>query len=432
MTLIRLRTLRTLRTTKTLKKPHNKSAANISALLFICLSLFVSSCNKKNHYDDIEPSDGQKESTLPVDSKYGKNKNLEFTEVDLQVCKETEPNPVLTNLPQISQDTIARLKRASCETITVFIRDDRAIFQLSPALCHGRSLDLVMSNNRGPAALVDRGEKRFWWGSPTQILDILETSPYRGRKSVSARFLDLKEDSGFLLNNRPTKRWEIVIEYKRGSLGRSMPSDVRMDLIVWSAPDDFKSDKNLKNLKFLLNPTLMSLGEEEGWKTIEEIKKRIGVPIRWSTSFRQRHWPEGRKSVTSHYQIIGRKDGSLTTTTKLSAHRAALPPTEFQRRFGPLNGLDRQEVPKKMLKHLRPPLGIPEEPRKGKLIVQNKCQHSAAIMLDGFRLGFVSPGSRMVFEGIPSGYYRATANTPWGTVSFGPEDLYIPGKWTLH
>lgn len=413
-----------------LKTTHNNIAAKLSALLLICLCLFVFSCNKKTqYYDDIEPSGAQKNSTLPVDSKYGKNKNLEFTEVDLEVCIETEPNPVLTNLPQISQDAIGRLKRASCETITVFIRNDRAVFQLSPALSHGRSLDLVMSNDRGPAALVDRGEKRFWWGSPTQILDILETSPYRGRKSASARFLDSKEDSDFLFNNRPTKRWEIVIEYKRGSLGRSMPSDVRMDLVIWSAPDGFKSDKNLK---MLLNPTLMSLGEEEGWKTIEEIKKRIGVPIRWSTSFRHRHWPEGRKSVISHYQIIERKDGSLTTTTKLSAYRAALPPTEFQRRFGPLNGLDRQEVPKKMLKHLRPPLGIPEEPRKGSLIVQNKWQHSAAIMLDGFRLGFVSPGSRMVFEGIPAGYYRATASTPWGTVSFGPQDLYIPGKWTLN
>ncbi len=412
----------------TLKTTHNDIAANISALLFICLCPFVFSCNEKSQYDDIAPSDARKKSTLPVDSKYGKNKNLEFTEVDLEVCIETEPNPILTNLPQISQDTIARLKRASCETITVFIRDDRAIFQLPPALSHGRSLDLVMSNDRGPAALVYRGEKRFWWGSPTQILDILETSPYRARKSASARFLDSKEDSNFLLYKRPTKRWEIVIEYKRGSLDRSMPSDVRMDLIVWSAPEDFKKNKNLK---MLLNATLMSLGEKEGWKTIEEIKEKIGVPIRWSTSFRHRHWPESRKSVILHYQIIERNDGSLTTSTKLSAHRAALPPTEFQRRFGPLNGLDRQEVPPNMLKHLRSPLGIPEEPRKGKLIVQNKCQHSAAIMLDGFRLGFVSPGSRMVFEGIPSGYYRATANTPWGTVSFGPKDLYIPGKWTL-
>lgn len=386
-------------------------------------------CNESGRHDTPAGNPSDKSPSLEMDPDYKGKETLKFQAVELSLCPDSgTPNPALRRLLKGSRIANQHLRRASCHTIQGFSRSDRSIFQLPEALGQGRALELVMRRGRGPVALVDRSAKRFWWGSPSHMLDILESAPHRPRSKASARFLDAKSDPEVKWNNQPTTRLDVVVEYQREAIGQKKPREVRMDLVVWFAP----SERESKKLgRMLMNLSLLSLGGAHGWRSLDAIKKKIGFPVRWRVSIRSREWPAEREAVTFSYSVIPRPNGDLWTSAHLPSHRGALPPAESQRRFGPLGGLDRQEVPKKLLKPLRPPLGIPTETRIGSLILGNDTSRAAVVTLDGFRLGLVSPGTRHVFTGIPAGYYRVAAHSPWGSTSHGPHDMYIGGKWTL-
>ncbi len=404
---------------------------NTGRFLFLCVSctiLWMSGCQEKKTTDESKPYSYRNETGLPLDSEFGTSKDVEFLETSLRVCTRTSADPAFEKLPDTAREAATRLQNSSCRIINIFFTNDRALFVIPPALGQGRTLELVMNKDPGPAALVDRGEKRFWWGEPAKLLDVLEGTPHRFRTRAWARFLDTKEDPDFVWNDKPTDRLDAVIEYGVKNPGRLPPHDVRIDLVIWSTVES-PEDESLKQL--LLYSSLMSLGGNHGWEAIKEVCAKTGFPLRWKTTVRPRHWPEDRKSVTFIYEIMEQQNGRLTKTTILPANRAALPPAEFQRRFGPIGSPDRQEIPEKLLKPLRAPTGIPDEPRTGEFAVVNKTDRSAAILLDGYRVGIVSPGGQQVFKGFPAGYYRASAHSPWATTSFGPVDTYIPGKWTL-
>ena len=415
------------------RSPFSRSSRQTPRILgpiaFFLALVAATGCHESNRHDTPEGKKTEKSRSLKMDPVYRGKETLEFKAVELSLCPDTgTPNPALRRLLKESRIANAHLRRASCHTIQGFFRKDRAIFQIPEALGQGRALELVMRGGGGPVALVDRSAKRFWWGSPAHMLDILESAPHRPRSKASARFLDAKPDYEVKWNNHPTNRLDVVVEYRRETMDQKKPREVRMDLVVWSAPSGGESGE-LGRL--LMNLSLLPLGGAHGWETLKAIKKKIGFPVKWKVSIRSREWPEEREAVTYVYSVIPRPDGDLWTSAQLPSHRGALPPAESQRRFGPLGGLDRQEVPKKLLKPLRPPLGIPTEPRIGNLMVKNDTSRAAVVTLDGFRLGLVSPGTRHAFTGIPAGYYRVGAHSPWGSTSQGPNDMYIGGKWTL-
>lgn len=67
----------------------------------------------------------------------------------------------------------------------------------------------------------------------------------------------------------------------------------------------------------------------------------------------------------------------------------------------------------------------------GSLKVNNRSPATAYVYADGVLLGWLAPGRRISFEGLPDGFYRLYARSPSGLYAWGPEDLYLPGPWTL-
>ena len=67
----------------------------------------------------------------------------------------------------------------------------------------------------------------------------------------------------------------------------------------------------------------------------------------------------------------------------------------------------------------------------GPLRVTNRSSSTAMIHVDGALLGWVAPGGKMSFSGLPAGYYRVYARSPLGIRAWGPRDIYVPGPLSL-
>jgi hypothetical protein len=330
--------------------------------------------------------------------------------------------------------------------------------QLPPELAQGRSLELILRKGRKPQALVDRSERRFWWSQPAYLLDVLEGTSKTDRTEVNTRFLDAKEVSrraGRARKARKARKAEQALprrsggDVKLGSVGKGEPPTVRLDMVsehTRGQPSEPSASRvrfdytvyhrkvdslPSESARMLVNLGLMVLGHENGWSSIEHLRSKVDAPVRWRMSFSCRSWAKRRRPVVREVSLAARPDGRLASVVHLPANRAALPPPEAQRRFGPVPGISRQEIPAKLLSPVRPPLGLPTEPRRGKLQVRNQSQRAAVIYVDSIRLGTVAPGLTFDFTGLPAGYYRVTGVTAWSLRSWGPRDLYVPGVWTL-
>lgn len=75
--------------------------------------------------------------------------------------------------------------------------------------------------------------------------------------------------------------------------------------------------------------------------------------------------------------------------------------------------------------------GTAAEGRPAALLLHNQSATAALIYVDGVLLGWVAAGQSFAFAGLRPGFYRVFATTPTGVRSWGPEDLYLPGAWTL-
>ncbi|MBK8480053.1 MAG: hypothetical protein IPL40_02590 [Proteobacteria bacterium] len=80
----------------------------------------------------------------------------------------------------------------------------------------------------------------------------------------------------------------------------------------------------------------------------------------------------------------------------------------------------------------RPPSARPSAGDDAKALrIDNQSAGAALIYVDGVLLGWVAGGETFTFAGLRPGYYRVFAVAPTGARSWGPQDLYLPGTWTL-
>jgi hypothetical protein len=390
--------------------------------------LGVVGCRDETEKASSRSRSAQASETLPTDKQFVGTRSTPFHEVRLQVCDRPRANPVIHRFPLETQRALERLQRNACYTVTVFVHPKRAIMQLPPRLAGGRNLELILNTASTRAVLMDRAEKRFWWSSPAKLVDILEGAPPIRRYDFKTRFLDAKPVKKPRLGEKKVVRLDTLTEYLREPTTSGEALQCRLDYSVWHgrAPSLPRPSGRM-----LVNLALLIMGQSNEARFLKKIRAKVDVPLRWNISIRCRQWAETRFPVTRQVRLLKRPDGSLASVIHLPSNRAALPPPEAERRFGPAGAVNRQEIPPKLLRVMRPPLGLPGEPRRGDLRVKNKSGRCGIIFLDGVRLGTVGPNTDYLFRGLPAGYYRIAGTTPFGTHAWGPQDLYVPGTWTI-
>lgn len=394
-----------------------------TAIPALVLSLSsICGCRNTSTRFDKEPD------RLPQDPSYKGSKLIDFHRATIRLCPRPAPSNVTHRLSSTSREDLSRLESGSCLRLSAFLRPDRAVIRLDEKLTQQQRMELVLRDGPGYGALVVRSKKQFWWAEPAHLADAIEGCMPKSRQEATVRILDNKKDEGFSSPTLPAQRLETAVEYRFGDEEARHSCQMQILFTVWHA-----SHKSLptKPGSMLINFALLPLGGPWGARVLEQIRSMIGFPIRWTVSARCRHWPGERRSVVLIAELIPSALGNLLEDAKLKARRAALPPKGFTRRFGPVHGLSRQDVPPAAMRRLRSAAISPEQERSGKLRIRNLTERFLFIAIDGFRVGRVAPSSTFQFQHIPPGYYRVSAHSPLGLRSWGPRDLHLSGTWTI-
>jgi hypothetical protein len=65
------------------------------------------------------------------------------------------------------------------------------------------------------------------------------------------------------------------------------------------------------------------------------------------------------------------------------------------------------------------------------LRIRNKTPFIVIVYVAGVRVGWIRPHRIGLIRGLVSGYHRVYALSQHGTVSWGPQFVWVPGTWNL-
>ena len=65
------------------------------------------------------------------------------------------------------------------------------------------------------------------------------------------------------------------------------------------------------------------------------------------------------------------------------------------------------------------------------LKVKNRTPFIVILNVGGRRIGWMRPYRTGVIRGLAPGYHKLYAHSRYGTMSWGPRDVWIPGNWNL-
>jgi hypothetical protein len=65
------------------------------------------------------------------------------------------------------------------------------------------------------------------------------------------------------------------------------------------------------------------------------------------------------------------------------------------------------------------------------LRVQNRTPFIVIVYVGGVRIGWVRPYRKGLIRGLMRGHHRLYAHSRYGTTSWGPRFIWIPGTWNL-
>lgn len=69
--------------------------------------------------------------------------------------------------------------------------------------------------------------------------------------------------------------------------------------------------------------------------------------------------------------------------------------------------------------------------KAGVLKVHNRTSFVVILHIGGVRVGWLRPQRTGVIRGLASGYHELYAHSRYGSISWGPKEIWIPGDWNL-
>ncbi len=80
------------------------------------------------------------------------------------------------------------------------------------------------------------------------------------------------------------------------------------------------------------------------------------------------------------------------------------------------------------------PITVEEVVREGDrnvLKVKNRTPFIVILNVGGIRVGWMRPYRTGIIRGLTPGYHKLYAHSRYGTMSWGPRDVWVPGNWNL-
>lgn len=74
---------------------------------------------------------------------------------------------------------------------------------------------------------------------------------------------------------------------------------------------------------------------------------------------------------------------------------------------------------------------VAREGERNTLQINNQTPFINIVYIGGIRLGWMRPYRMGLIRGLMIGYHRLYAHSQYGTTSWGPRDVWIPGVWNL-
>jgi hypothetical protein len=74
---------------------------------------------------------------------------------------------------------------------------------------------------------------------------------------------------------------------------------------------------------------------------------------------------------------------------------------------------------------------VAREGDRNTLQINNQTPFITIVYIGGVRLGWMRPYRIGMIRGLMIGYHRLYAHSQYGTTSWGPRDVWIPGVWNL-
>ena len=65
------------------------------------------------------------------------------------------------------------------------------------------------------------------------------------------------------------------------------------------------------------------------------------------------------------------------------------------------------------------------------LKVKNRTPFIVILNVGGVRVGWMRPYRTGIIRGLTPGYHKLYAHSRYGTMSWGPRDVWVPGNWNL-
>lgn len=72
-----------------------------------------------------------------------------------------------------------------------------------------------------------------------------------------------------------------------------------------------------------------------------------------------------------------------------------------------------------------------QEGDRNVLKVKNRTPFIVILNVGGVRVGWMRPYRTGIIRGLTPGYHKLYAHSRYGTMSWGPRDVWVPGNWNL-
>jgi hypothetical protein len=68
---------------------------------------------------------------------------------------------------------------------------------------------------------------------------------------------------------------------------------------------------------------------------------------------------------------------------------------------------------------------------RGLLKIKNRTPFIVILNIGGVRVGWMRPYRTGLIRGLVPGYHKLYAHSRYGTMSWGPRSIWVPGSWNL-
>ena len=75
---------------------------------------------------------------------------------------------------------------------------------------------------------------------------------------------------------------------------------------------------------------------------------------------------------------------------------------------------------------------ISKEGDRGVLMVRNRTPFLVLVYIRGIRVGWLRAYRTGIIRGLVTGYHNVYAHSRWGSMHWGPRQMWIPSRWTLY